>query len=455
MAMAKSKLDEHKLQHVECKVLEPGEHVTAGPFDIELVHMTHSIPDAAAVALGTPVGKVLFTGDFRFDQTPVDGRPADFARLVGLGEEGVLLMCGDSTNADRPGFAPSESEIGPALHDVFRGCPGRIIVTSFASNIHRVQQVISAAEALDRQVVLLGRSMVKNVKIGRSLGLISARKGTLVEPRDIEKLPDDRLVIMTTGSQGEPFAALRRMAAQEHRQIRLHGGDTVVFSANPIPGNERAIEETIDRLARIGCRVVTAKDAPIHTSGHGYREELKLMLNLVKPTYVMPFHGDARRQRLHADLARAVGIAPENIFVGDNGRPLDLDPSGARFGSSVQAGMILVDNLDLGDLTAVALRDRGTLSTDGVVFVAATISEQDGETLAPAEIVLRGLPLAEPEDALIEALRDAVEDALDRAIEADIHEITAIQQVIKDDLSAFLYKRTGRSPMLLPVVVEV
>ncbi len=455
MAMARSKLEEHGLQHVRCQALDPGRRVTAGPFDIELVHVTHSIPDAAAVALQTPVGRVLFTGDFRFDQTPVDGRPADFARLVHLGEEGVLLLCGDSTNADRPGFAPSESDIGPALHDVFRGCAGRIVVTSFASNIHRVQQVITAAEALDRRVVLLGRSMVKNVRIGRQLGLISARPSTLVEPREVERLPDARVVVMTTGSQGEPLAALRRMASQEHRQISLRAGDTVVFSANPIPGNERAIEETIDRLARIGCRVVTAKDAPIHTSGHGFREELKLMLNLVKPTYVLPVHGDARRQRLHGELAQAVGIPAEHVFIGENGLPLDLDAGGARFGPPVQAGMVLVDNLDLGDPTAVALRDRGELSKDGVVFVVATVAEQDGETLAPTEIVLRGMTLAEPEDTLVEALRDAVEDSLDRAFDAEIHEIEGLQQALKDDLSAFLHKRTGRTPMLLPVVVEV
>ncbi|MFN7135532.1 MAG: ribonuclease J, partial [Myxococcales bacterium] len=353
----------------------------AGPFDIELVHVTHSIPDAAAVALGTPQGKILFTGDYRFDQTPVDGRPADFRRLVRLGEEGVLLLCGDSTNADRHGIAPSESSVGPALHDVFRGCEGRIVVTSFASNIHRVQQVITAAEDLGRHVLLLGRSMVKNVKIGRELGLIRAKSGTIIEPKGLSGLRDDRVVIMTTGSQGEPLAALQRMASQEHRQVHLRAGDTVVFSANSIPGNERAVEETIDRLARLGCKVVTAKDAPIHTSGHGYREEIKMMINLVQPEHVMPFHGDARRQRLHAELAEMVGIPRERIFVGENGLPLDFTAAGPAFGAPVQAGMTLVDNLDVGDLTTAALRDRSALSQDGVVFIVATVSQQDGDTL--------------------------------------------------------------------------
>jgi ribonuclease J len=455
MAMARSKLEEHRLTHVRCEAVEPGQRITAGPFELELVHMTHSIPDAAAVAVTTPLGTVLFTGDFRFDQTPVDGRPADFGRLVDLGREGVLLVCGDSTNADRPGFAPSESDIGPALLEVFRRCAGRIVVTSFASNIHRVQQVITAAEALDRHVLLLGRSMVKNVRIGRELGLITAKSSTIVEPRDVDRLPDERVVVMTTGSQGEPLAALRRMAGEEHRFVRLREGDTVVFSATPIPGNERAIEDTIDRLVRLGCRVVTARDAPIHTSGHGFREEIKLLLNLVRPKYLMPFHGDAKRQRLHAELGEAVGIPAENIFVGENGLPLDIDENGARFGPPVQAGMVLVDGVDLGDPTAVALRDRSELSKDGVVFVVATIAQQDGETLAPAEIVLRGVPLTEPEESLIAALRDAAEDALDRAWDEDVDEIPALEQVLKDDLAAFLHERTGRRPMLLPVVVEV
>ena len=290
-AMAQSKLDEHKLK-TRVKQLEPGRAVKAGPFVLELIHMTHSIPDAAAVLITTPLGKVLFTGDYRFDQTPVDGRPADISRLARLGDEGLLLLCGDSTNADKPGFAASESDVGPRLRDVFTKCEGRIVVTSFASNIHRVQQVIDAAAALDRRVALLGRSMVRNVGIGRELGHIRMPKGMLVEPRDIEKIPDHSLVIVTTGSQGEPLSALRRMAYHEHRQVRLRAGDTVVFSATPVPGNERAVNETIDHLFHIGCDVVTTRNAPIHTSGHGHREEINSMLNLTRPRYLMPVHGD-------------------------------------------------------------------------------------------------------------------------------------------------------------------
>ena len=455
VAMAQSKLDEHKLK-TPIKRLEPGTTIKAGPFSVELVHMTHSIPDAAAVALTTPLGTVLFTGDYRFDQTPVDGKPADISRLARFGDEGLLLLCGDSTNADRPGFAPSESDVGPKLRDVFAGCEGRIIVTSFASNIHRVQQVMDAADKLGRRVALLGRSMVKNVKIGRDLGHITVPKGILVEPHAIAKVPDAELVIITTGSQGEPLAALRRMAYGEHRQVKLHDGDTIVFSATPIPGNERAINDTIDRLFQLGCNVITARDAPIHTSGHGHREEIKLMLNLTRPRYLLPVHGDHKRIRLHAQLAQAVGIADANIFRGDNGLPLDIDKDGARFGDRVRAGMVFVDGIELGDLTETALRDRRELSADGIMFVVATISAQDGKTLADHEIVLRGIPLADEDEAHFTGLvREAIEDSLDKAADLNIHEVDLVVQRLHDDLAEFVYKKVRRRPMILPVVVEV
>lgn len=453
-AMARSKLDEHRLG-CPVKRLEPGTSVTAGPFGIELVHVTHSIPDAAAVALTTKLGTVLFTGDYRFDQTPVDGKPADIGRLARFGEEDLLLLCGDSTNADRSGFALSESEVGPRLHEAFARCDGRIVVTSFASNIHRVQQVVDAAVALDRRVALLGRSMVKNVKIGRDLGHINIPKGTLVDGKAIGDVPDAELVIVTTGSQGEPLSALRRMAYREHRQVRLHAGDTVVFSATPIPGNERAVNETIDHLFRIGCDVVTGRDAPIHTSGHGHREELKLMLNLTRPRYVMPVHGDHKRIRLHAELGEAVGIPADRIFRADNGIPLEIDAAGARLGERVQAGMVLIDGIELGEPTEVALRDRRELSADGIMFVVATVSAQDGETLAPHEVILRGVPFTEEEDALLDDIREAIEDSLDRASDDDVHEPELIQQILHDDLAQFVYRRLKRRPMILPVVVEV
>ncbi len=316
IAMARSKLEEHKLNDVVLEEFEPSETIELGPFSLELVHMTHSIPDSTAVALGTELGTVLITGDYKFDQTPVDGPPADVSRLAELGREGVLLLCGDSTNVDRAGFSPSESVVGPHLEEVFARCEGRIVVTSFASNIHRVQQVLDAAYALDRKVALVGRSMRKNVGIGRALGHVEVPDGLLVGAREINDFADDRVVVISTGSQGEPLSALRRMAYRDHPQLQLKSGDTVVFSATPVPGNERAVNETIDRLYHIGCDVITARDATVHASGHGYAEEVKLMLNLVKPRYVMPIHGDFKRLRLHAQLAAAVGVAPRGHLPG-------------------------------------------------------------------------------------------------------------------------------------------
>src|SRR5665811_2245961 len=353
-AMARSKLDEHKLRDARIEDIEPGDEVTLGPFTMELVHMTHSIPDASAVALTTDLGTVLLTGDYKFDQTPVDGIPADVSRLAELGREGLLLLCGDSTNADRPGIAPSESSVGPALLETFGACKGRIVVTSFASNIHRVQQVIDAAVALDRRVALVGRSMRKNYNIASNLGVAKAPEGLFIQPREIEDFPDEKVIVISTGSQGEPLSALRRMANNDHRDVELHSGDTVVFSATPVPGNERAVNETIDRIYEIGASVVTAKEAPIHASGHGWQEELKLMLNLTKPRYVMPVHGDYQRLRLHAELAHLIGIDPEDVFQGRNGLPLEVDADGARFGKEVHAGVVYVDGVNVGEPDDVA-----------------------------------------------------------------------------------------------------
>ena len=454
-AMARSKLDEHRLRDVELEDVKAGEHLELGPFDVELVHMTHSIPDAAAVAVGTGLGTVLVTGDYKFDQTPVDGVPADVSRLAELGAEGVLLLCGDSTNADRPGFSPSEATVGPNLQNVFLRCEGRIVVTSFASNIHRVQQVIDAAAALGRKVSLIGRSMRKNVNIGRSLGHITVPEGILLPPRELEDWPDEKLVIVSTGSQGEPLSALRRMAHRDHPQVRLHAGDTVVFSATPIPGNERAVNETVDRLYHIGCDVITTRDAPIHASGHGYAEEMKLMLNLVRPRYVMPFHGDHKRIHLHGLLAQAVGIGADHIFKGENGLPLELDRSGARFGDKERSGMIFVDGVDIGDVADVALRDRRMLSADGIFVVVATISEQDGSSVAEPEVILRGVPFPDEAEQLLEDIRGTVDASLERAARDEIREIDLLQSILHDDLAALVYERLRRRPMVLPVVVEV
>jgi ribonuclease J len=455
IAMARSKLDEHKLKEVELIEALPGDEIAAGAFDIELIHMTHSIPGTCAVAVTCDVGTVLMTADYKFDQTPVDGEPADVQRLAELGREGVLLLCGDSTNADRAGFSPSERGVGPHLEEVFSRAEGRIIVTSFASNIHRVQQVIDAAYALDRKVALVGRSMRKNVGIGRTLGHIEVPDGILIQPQEVEDWADDRVVVISTGSQGEPLSALRRMAHNDHRQIKLRDGDTVVFSATPIPGNERAVNETIDRLYHIGCDVVTTADAPIHASGHGYAEEIKLMLNLTRPRYVLPVHGDHKRIHLHGQLAEAVGIDPDNIFRGNNGVPLEIDEHGATFGEPEQSGMIFVDGVDIGDPSDVALRDRRMLSADGIFIVVATISESEGAPVAETEVIFRGVPFVEQAEELRQEIRDEVERSLARAHSDGISQVDLLQEELHDDLAAFVYDRLRRRPMVLPVVVEV
>jgi ribonuclease J len=455
VGLVRSKLDEHKLGDAPLEELAAGETVKLGPFELELIHLSHSIPDMRGVLLTTELGSVLLTGDYKFDQTPVDGRPADVSRLAELGREGLLLLCGDSTNADRPGVAPSESSVGPALLDTFSHCEGRIIVTSFASNVHRVQQVIDAAVQLDRRVALVGRSMRKNFNIASNLGIAKAPSGLLIQPKEIEDFPDEKVIAISTGSQGEPLSALRRMAHNDHRDVELHSGDTVVFSATPIPGNEQAVNETIDRIFQIGASVVTASDAPIHASGHGWQEELKLMLNLTKPRYVLPVHGDHKRLHLHGGLARSVGIDGERVFMGANGVPLELDGSGARLGEDVGAGMIFVDGVDIGEPDDVALRDRRMISADGIFIVVATISSDDGSTVAPPEVIFRGVPFLEEADGLVEELRDVAEASLAEAARHEVRELPLLQEDLHDDIAEFVYERLRRRPMVLPVVVEV
>jgi ribonuclease J len=456
IGMVRSKLDEHKLGGAPLTELPAGQKVSAGPFGLELVHLSHSIPDMRGVIITTDLGQIFFTGDYKFDQTPVDGRPADVSRLAELGRDGLLLLAGDSTNADRPGVSPSESSVGPALLETFSRCKGRIIVTSFASNIHRVQQVIDAAEALDRKVALVGRSMRKNFNIASNLGIANAPAGILIQPRDIEDFPDEKVIVMSTGSQGEPFSALRRMANNDHRDMELHSGDTVVFSASPVPGNERAVNETIDRIYEIGASVVTAKSAPIHASGHGFREEIKMMLNLTQPKYVMPVHGDHQRIRLHSELAESVGVPAENIFKGRNGLPLEIGPDGASFGEEIeQSGIIYVDGVELADPNDASLRDRRTISGDGIVIVISTIATDNGDVVADPEVILRGVGALDNELEFTDEIKDLVEDSLEKKAKAKVRDTELIQEDLHDELAKFIYKKLKKRPMVVPVVIEV
>lgn len=454
MAMGRSKLEEHRLREVQLTDAPLGKELKLGRFSIELIHCTHSIPDACNVAVKCDAGTLLFTGDYKFDQTPVDGPPADFLRLARFGKEGLLMLLGDSTNVDRPGWSPSESLVGPALYDVFAKQRGRIIVTSFASNLHRVQQVIDAAAELNRKVCLLGRSMKKNTNIAKALGILNVPDGLLVQPRELENLPDHRVVVMSTGSQGEPLAALRRMAFRDHPQIRIHEGDTVVFSATPIPGNERAVNETIDKLYQAGANVITHKDAPIHASGHGYAEEMKMMLNLTKPKYVMPLHGDHHRLQLHKKLAVSIGIPEKNVFCAENGLPVEIDQRGARFGKPVPSGVMYVDGSDIGATADAALRDRRSLSEDGLFVVVATIGDDDGKSVAEPELIFRGVPFKHDEK-FMQAVRDQIDASVERAAADKIHDLDEIQRILHDDVAQLVWEKIRRRPVVMPVVVAV
>ena len=455
MAMARSKLDEHKLREVALIDLEDGEDVELGPFSLELIHMTHSIPDASAVALTSELGTILVTGDYKFDQTPVDGEAADMARLAQLGAEGILLLCGDSTNADRPGFSPSESVVGPHLEEVFARAPGRVIVTSFASNIHRVQQVIDAAAALGRKVALVGRSMRKNVAIGSQLGHIEVPDGLIITPREIDDFPDHRMVVISTGSQGEPLSALRRMAYRDHPQVKLHDGDTVVFSATPIPGNERAVNDTIDRLYHIGCEVITTRDAPIHASGHGYTEELKLMLNLTKPRYVMPFHGDFKRIQLH----RRAGGGGRDRQRGDLLCRERRRARARRTRRPLRQARARGDDLRRRRRHR-RRRGRGAARPPDALRRRHLHRRRDdlraGRRLGRRpEVIFRGVAFLDEAGQLVDEIKDTVEDSLERAATEGVRDVGHLQQLLHDHLGALIYERLKRRPMVLPVVVEV
>ena len=455
IGMVRSKLDEHKLRDVPLQELPAGESVRAGAFGIELVHMAHSIPDARAVALTTDLGTVLVTGDYKFDQTPVDGIPADVSRLAELGRDGPALPLRrfDQCRPPRGGAVRVKRRPGPA-----RGLlplPG-----PHHHHLLRVQHPPrpagdrrrgSARSARRARRPLDAEELQHRLQPGHG----ELPDGLFISPKEVQDFPDEKVVVISTGSQGEPLSALRRMAHRDHPDVELHSGDTVIFSATPIPGNERSVNETIDRIFQIGAQVVTARDAPIHASGHGWQEELKLMLNLTKPRNVFPFHGDHKRMRLHADLAESVGIDPDRIFTGRNGLALEIDESGARFGEDVHASMIFVDGVSVGEPDEFALRDRRKLSDDGVFIVVATISSDDGSQVADPEVIFRGVPFAEEADGLRDELRDVVQATLSEAANEDVREVSLLQQDLHDDIAEFVYEKLRRRPLVLPVVVEV
>ena len=458
LGLVKSKLDEHGLSRAtELREADPDKGpVEIGPFRVQFVRMAHSIPDAVAVVLDTPGGRIVHTGDYKIDHTPVDGFRTDVGRLAEVGNEGVDLLLGDSTNAERPGVTLSERTVGEAFRQLIPPLEGRVLVASFASNVHRVQQAIDVGLEAGRQVALVGRSLRKNVNIARSLGYIDVPEDILVKPTNLSDLPRSEQLSMCTGSQGEPMSALTRIAYGDHQNIEVEAGDTVIISAKPVPGNELRVHDTINRLTQAGATVLHQEIANVHVSGHGCAEELRTILALLRPRNVMPVHGEFRMLAAHARLARDAGVPAENVFIAENGSVLELRDGKVKVVDVLDVGSTFVDGLGVGDVRDVALRDRRHLSEDGVLIIVMTVGGKNGRQSAAApELIARGFSEPDGGDALFVEAREEVERTLADLFAQNIGELKLVQEHVHDAVGQLLYERTGRRPMILPVVVEV
>ena len=456
LGLLQGKLKENNVSGgVTLHTVKPRDTVDIGPFKVEFIKVSHSIPDAVAIAIHTPVGIVVHTGDFKFDQTPVDGQITDFQKFAELGQTGTLVLLSDSTNAERPGYTLSEKLVGITFDETFRTAKGRIIIATFASNVHRLQQAMATAYKYDRKVAIAGRSMVNVVGIATDLGYMDFPKELFIELDEINRIPANQLAILTTGSQGEPMSALTRMAMSDHRQVDILPGDTVIISATPIPGNEKLVARTIDHLFKQGADVIYESFSGTHVSGHPSQEELKMMLNLVKPKYFVPIHGEYRHLIKHANLAVEVGVPRENIFVAENGNVLEFRKNTARLNGRVTAGRVLVDGLGVGDVGNIVLRDRKQLSQDGILIVVVTINRESGTVVAGPDIVSRGFVYVRESEELIDEAKDKVKLALRKCKEKGITEWASIKSNVRDAVSKYLYEKTRRRPMILPIIMEI
>jgi ribonuclease J len=455
LGLVQSKLDEHGLlKATELVEIEPeGGPVQIGPYQAEFVRMAHSIPDSVAVVLETPGGRIVHTGDYKIDHTPVDGFRTDLGRLADLGNRGVDILLGDSTNAERPGVTQSERTVGEVFRQIIPQRSGRILIASFASNVHRVQQAIDVAMEDGRKVCLIGRSLRKNVNIARNLGYMEVPEEVLIRPSELGEYARGEVLVLCTGSQGEPLSALVRIAYGDHPAVEVDAGDTVIISAKPVPGNELRVHDAINQLARRGAEVLHQEIAPVHVSGHGNSEELRTMLGLVRPRAVMPVHGEFRMLAAHARLAREGGIPEERIVLAENGSVVELEDGVPRLVDRVEAGVTFVDGLGVGDVQDVALRDRRHLSEDGVLIVVATLTGTNGAVAGAPELIARGL--AEPDAELLDEMKEEAQRVLNELLADDVSEIKLLQEHLHDGLGQLVYDRTGRRPMILPVVVEV
>jgi ribonuclease J len=454
LGLIQSKLDEHGLlKNAELVEIEPeGEPTQIGPYRAEFVRMAHSIPDAVAVVLETPGGRIVHTGDYKIDHTPVDGYRTDLGKLADLGNRGVDVLLGDSTNAERPGVTPSERTVGEVFRQIIPQREGRVLIASFASNVHRVQQAIDVALESRRKVCLVGRSLRKNVNIARNLGYIDVPEHLLVKPDELPELHPSETMILCTGSQGEPMSALTRIAYRDHPFVEVEEGDTVIISAKPVPGNELRVHDTINRLARSGAEVLHQEIAPVHVSGHGHAEELRTVLAVLRPRNVMPIHGEFRMLAAHARLARDAGVDDDHIVLAENGSVVELADGRIRLVDTVESGSTFVDGLGVGDVKDVALRDRRHLSEDGVLIVVVTIGSQNGREIAAPEVISRGFSETGP---VLDEARDEAERTLAHCLAEDISELKLLQEHIHDAVGTLIRERTGRRPMILPVVLEV
>ncbi|MFN2470047.1 MAG: ribonuclease J [Gaiellaceae bacterium] len=454
LGLVQSKLDEHGLlRAVELREADPdGAPVELGLFRVGFVRMAHSIPDTVALVLETPGGRVVHTGDYKIDHTPVDGIRTDVGRLAEIGNLGVDLLVGDSTNAERPGVTLSERVVGEAFRHLIPGRGGRVLVSSFASNLHRMQQAIDVAHEVGRKVAVVGRSMRKNLNIARNLGYVEVPDDILVRTADLDDLRPEQVLVLCSGSQGEPLSALTRMAYNDHRAVRVERGDTVIISAKPIPGNELRVHDTINGLSKLGAEVLHEENALVHTSGHANAEEIRMILSLLRPRAVMPVHGEFRMQAAHARLAQEAGVPASAIVLAENGSVVELTRDGARIADQIEAGVIFVDGLGVGDVRDVALRDRRRLSEDGVVIIVATLGGSNGAVASPPELIVRGFGDAQP---MLDEMRSEADRVLRECLQQRITEIKLLQEHLHDGVGQLLYDRTGRRPMILPVIVEV
>jgi len=443
---------------VECRGLRAvssGEIVMIGCFSVGFIRVNHSIPDSVGLSIKTPVGMIVHTGDFKLDYTPIDGKMTDFRRFADLGQRGVLLLMADSTNAEKEGHTPSEKTVGVAFNRVFQSAPGRIIVATFSSNVHRIQQAIDTAVRYRRRVAILGRSMVNVVNTSLELGYLHAPEGTIIDVEEIRNYPANKIVIITTGSQGEPMSALTRMSMSDHRQVDIIPGDTVVISATPIPGNEKLVAKTVDNLLRLGANVIHRREEGIHVSGHAARDELRLIHNLIKPKFFMPVHGELHHLFAHARLAEEMGMNRENILVGENGSVFEFTRDSAKLSGRINAGVIMVDGLGVGDVGNIVLRDRRQLSQDGILIVVVPLNRASGRVASNPDIVSRGFVYVRESEHLMDEARGRVLQVMRRCRDEQITDWLSIKTSIRDALTQFLFEQTRRRPMILPIIVEV